>query len=156
MSNATPSWWSTVPIVFILFFGGGFAGIRLANLLAPDSVLAEFISFLALPMSFVVGVISWLGTAAFLVLKRRVGKQKEHSGSSGMEIGKRTEAVPPGSKSFVLASAIPCAVAGVIVGVLSKEFGFVSVLCAYIGVGICYGVICWKLAETGYLPFPDE
>ena len=36
----------TVPILLVLFFGGGFAGEQLASALASDSALAKFIGFL--------------------------------------------------------------------------------------------------------------
>jgi hypothetical protein len=34
--------------------------------------------------------------------------------------------------------------------------GFGWVLCLYAGLGLGYGVACWLLARTGYLPFPRE
>ena len=39
----------TAVIFFGLFFGGGFVGIQVSRVLAPESGLAEFVSFLALP-----------------------------------------------------------------------------------------------------------
>jgi hypothetical protein len=76
-----PSLWLGVPIFFGLFFGGGYVGILLSRELAPGSGLAEFVSFLALPAAFVVGIVAWAGAAipaavrAFAAPGLRMGNQ---------------------------------------------------------------------------------
>jgi hypothetical protein len=73
-----PSPWLTLPIFFGLFFGGGCLGIQVSRALAPDSGVAEFVSFLNLPNAFVIGIVAWAGAAipsavrrfVLLVLKR--------------------------------------------------------------------------------------
>jgi hypothetical protein len=47
-------------------------------------------------------------------------------------------------------------VTGTVVGVLSPRLGLGWVLCLYSGLGFGYGLACWMLARTGYLPFPSE
>jgi hypothetical protein len=156
MNTSNVSWRVTAPIVAVLFFGGGFVGIRIANLLAPHSEIAEFISFFAMPVSFVLGMIFWLGTASFLVLKNRIWRGNRHDGMPGKETGLGKPAIPPGSKAFLPASVIPCAIAGIVVGLISGESGFWEVLGTYIGVGIVYGVVCWKFGGSRLSAVPER
>ncbi|MFO7569445.1 MAG: hypothetical protein R6W75_06570 [Smithellaceae bacterium] len=156
MNNSPVSGWIAIPIVGVLFFGGGFVGIQLANFLASDSALAEFISFFALPVSFLSGFVAWLGAASFMVLKRRLIDKKRQSDIPASERGQARSSIPPGSKAFLPASVIPCAIVGVFIGFLSREFNFLLVLLIYIALGITYGILCWQLAKKGYLPFPNE
>jgi uncharacterized membrane protein YccF (DUF307 family) len=46
--------------------------------------------------------------------------------------------------------------AGAIVSAVSASFGFGWVLVLYAALGLTYGAACWRLARTGYLPFPRE
>jgi len=140
----------------VLFFGGGFAGEQLAGILAPDASFAKFIGFFALPTSMILGFISWLGTASLIALKRRMKRKDKQPEVQREEYlwGKTT--IPPGSRAFVFAPIIPCVIVGALVGLLSTEYGFVQSFISYTGVGIVYGLLCWKAAENGYLPFPDE
>ena len=156
MTKAPTSWWVSVPIVLGLLFGGGFAGEQLATVLAPNSAIASFISFLVLPASLVLGFVFWLGTASFIALRHAMKRKKEDMGTAREEHAWGKTTIPPGSKAFVSASIFPSAFAGVLVGLFSSEFGFVWIVGIYIGIGLVYGLICWKLAENGYLPFPNE
>jgi len=51
---------------------------------------------------------------------------------------------------------VTCLLAGAIVGALSPRLGFGWVISLYAVFGLGYGVACWRLARTGYLPFPRE
>lgn len=147
----------TVPIVLGLLFGGGYVGTQLANLVAPDSGLAEFISFFALPVSLTFGIIGWLGAASVRVLRMRRRAARAGKDSRTVTEPFATGSIfPPGSFAFVPAALIPCALAGVVVGLLSSHFGFIAVLGSYLLLGLGYGLSCWKLAQHGYLPFPEE
>lgn len=151
-----PTPWLTVPIFFGLFFGGGYLGIQVSHILAPDSGLAEFVSFLMLPTAFVIGIVAWAGAAipsAVLRLVRLI--LKGDRAASVMEKGSKAT-IPPGSSAFVPAALVPCLVAGAVVGSLSTRFGFGWVFSLYAVLGLGYGVVCWRLARTGYLPFPRE
>lgn len=70
--TASRSPWLTIPIFFGLFFGGGFGGIQVSHALVPDSALAEFVSFLALPAAFVIGIVAWAGAAIPGAVRRSI------------------------------------------------------------------------------------
>jgi len=146
-----PSLWLGVPIFFGLFFGGGYLGILLSRELAPGSGLAEFVSFLALPAAFVIGIVAWAGAAIPAAVRRlvRLRRRRDHE--------ERPEpTIPPGSAAFVPAALVTCLLAGAIVDALSPRLGFGWVICLYAVLGLGYGVACWRLARAGYLPFPRE
>ena len=146
----------TVPILLVLFFGGGFAGEQLASALASDSALAKFIGFFALPVSMILGFISWLGTASFIALKRGIKRNDKKLEMQREEYSWGRTTIPPGSRAFVIASIFPCLMVGAIVGLLSTEYGFMQSFISYVGMGVAYGLLCWKAADNGYLPFPKE
>ena len=151
-----PSPWLTVAIFFGLFFGGGYLGIQVSRLLAPGSGLAEFVSFLTLPAAFVLGIVAWAGAAIPGALRRFVLLVLKGVRSPAAKENGSKATIPPGSFAFVPAALVPCLVAGTVVGALSSRLGFGWVLCLYAGLGLGYGVACWLLARTGYLPFPRE
>jgi hypothetical protein len=119
---------------------------------APDSNLAEFVSFLALPAGFMFGIFGWAGAAIpaaiRILLRRRAARPVEEPDSKLI--------IVPGSFAFVPAALATCVPAGMLVGVLSSDLGFVRVLLLYAGLGFAFGVVCWQLARTGYLQFPRE
>jgi hypothetical protein len=143
--------WLTMPIFLGLFFGGGYLGIQVSHVLAPDSGLAELVSFLTLPAAFVIGIVAWAGAAVPGAIRRLVLR----SDPSAKETGSKA-AIPPGSFAFVPAALMTSLAAGAVVGALSPRVGFGWVLCLYVGLGLGYGVGCWMLARTGYLQFPRE
>lgn len=153
--NKLPSPWLTVPIFFGLFFGGGYVGIQVSGVLAPDSGLAEFVSFLTLPIAFVIGIVAWAGAAIPSAVLRLVMLVLRRDRSPSVEGGSKA-IIPPGSSVFVPAALVACLIAGTVVGAISPSLGFGWVLCLYMGLGLGYGVTCWKLASTGYLQFPRE
>jgi len=56
----------------------------------------------------------------------------------------------------VPASLITSLIAGLIMGLVSQRLGFALVVGLYGLLGLGYGVVCWKLARAGYIPFPEE
>lgn len=155
--NHTPKPWRiSVPILLVLFFGGGYAGEQLASVLAADAALAKFIGFFTLPTAMVLGFVFWLGTASLIALKRGINRNDKQRKVQRENLSWGQAAIPPGSKAFVIASTIPCVIVGSLLGVISTEYGFVMSFVTYTGMGIVYGVLCWKAAEKGYLPFPNE
>lgn len=157
MSAATSrSRWLTIPIFFGLFFGGGFGGIHLARAVAPVSGLAEFVSFLAMPSAFVIGIVGWAGAAIPGALRRLLRLAREREGSTRVD-GQRPEPViPPGSFAFFPAALFAGALSGMVVASVSTRLGFGWVFCLYTALGLSYGILCWKFAQKGYLPFPRE
>ena len=129
-------------------------GIQVSHVLAPDSGLAEFINFLTFPAGFMIGVIFWEGTAIPAAIRRFI-----HLYSSGNRSSERVrintvKSITPGTFAFVPALLITSVFAGFIMAAISDIAGFFWVLCIYCFIGLVYGVICWRLAQAGYLPFP--
>ena len=152
--------WLTLPIFFGLFFGGGWAGIQVSRALAPGSGVAEFVSFLALPAAFVVGLAGWAGAAIPAAVGRLIRlareRPRERDGSTPPKPEESRARIPPGSFAFVPAGLATCTISGMVVAGLSGSLGFGWVLGLYAALGLAYGVACWRLARTGYLPFPRE
>jgi len=146
-----PSPWLTLPIIVGLFFGGGFLGEQVSRVLAPGSRLAEFVSFLAFPTAFLIGFVVWAGASIPGAIRRLVMRSALSVNKTGVNA-----AIPSGSFAFVPTAFVSGLAAGAVVGTLSPDLGFAWVLCLYAGLGLGYGVICWLLARTGYLPFPRE
>lgn len=148
MNESLSSTLVSLCILVVLFFGGGFVGEALALALAPGSGLARLLGFLALPAAFIVGFVFWAG-AATLVLIKRLAKGGSRSGRTPGEI-------PPGASGFLWSSVLSCLLVGALTGVLSQEHGFFLVSGSYVATGLVYGVLCWRLAKSGWLPFPRE
>ena len=148
MSENPPSAAASFIILLVLFFGGGFVGEQLATALAPSSELSRLLGFLALPVSFVLGFAAWAGAAAIVIVKwlAKGGTRSSH----------RPKGIPPGAKGFLWSSVLSCSLVGVLTGVLSKEHGFMLVFGSYMVIGFAYGALCWRLARSGWLPFPRE
>jgi len=146
----------TVAIYFGLFFGGGFVGVQASHVLAPESGLAEFASFLALPAAFVIGFVFWAGASIPAAVRRFIRLVHEGGRVSSAKDRESEAIIPPGSFAFVPAALLTSTLAGGIVGMISRPFGFFLVLFLYTALGIAYGVTCWRLARAGYLPFPRE
>lgn len=135
-------------ILLVLFFGGGFVGERLALALAPSSGLSRLLGFLALPASLIVGFFFWAGAATFVLVKRLAKR--------GSRASQRPTEIPPGAMGFLWSSVLSCLIVGALTGLLSKEHGFFLVSGTYVATGLVYGVLCWQLAKSGWLPFPRE
>lgn len=141
-------------LYLILFFGSGFLGSQLARAMAPGSALAEFVSFLAFPAGFLFGVMAWAGAAlpaALRILVRRL-----RSSGAPPVVAAQEPIIVPGSWAFVPACMVTAGVAGVVAAVLSGTQGFVAVLGLYLLIGAGFGTLCWRLARSGVLPFPQE
>lgn len=131
-------------------------GAELANGLAPHSAIAEIVGFFALPVSFFIGIVGWLGMAVLGALPKLVRLIRHKDRSSGQEKGSTGSAVPPGSFAFVPAAVVPCSLCGLVVGTSSTTLSFIVVVLLYFVLGLGYGAACWKLAQSGFLPFPEE
>lgn len=143
-------------VMLTLFFGGGVLGTQVAARLAPGSVLADFASFLALPAGFIVGFVAWAGAALPAAIRQlRRMRRKERSGRA-KEGGASRVTIPPGSFAFVPVCTIANALCGLIAGAASEHYSLIRVLAIYLSIGLAYGVLCWRLARIGLLPFPRE
>jgi hypothetical protein len=143
-------------LYLLLFFGSGVLGGQLARALAPGSALAEFVSFLAFPAGFLFGVVAWAGAALPAALRSLVRRLRT-GGAPPVATGhQQALIIVPGSFAFVLACVVMAGAAGVVAGVLSRTHGFVGVLGLYLLIGAGFGALCWRLARSGWLPFPRE
>lgn len=135
-------------ILLLLFFGGGFIGEQLALALAPGSGLSRLLGFLALPTSFIIGFFFWAGVATFVLVKRLVKR--------GSLVDEGSGEIPPGAKGFLWSSVLSCLIVGAFTGFLSEEHSVLQVSGTYVVTGLVYGALCWRLAKSGWLPFPRE
>jgi len=143
-------WFTAVSIIIllILFFGGGFVGEQLALALAPSSGLSRLLGFLALPAAFIAGFVLWAGTAT-VVLIARLAKR-------GSPTGRKASEIPPGAIGFLWSSVLSCLIVGALTGLLSEKQAFFPVFGSFAATGLVYGILCWQLAKSGWLPFPRE
>lgn len=145
------------PVVYLaLFFGGGLLGSQLARAMAPGSGLAELVSVLAFPAAFMGGIVAWAGAALPAVVRGlvRMLRSREHAQPSPRPV---TEPViVPGSFAFVPVALVVTGAAGFLVALLSRTHSFMAVLGLYLLIGTGYGSLCWRLARSGWLPFPRE
>lgn len=138
-----------VLVLAILFLGGGAAGVGLSELLAPESILAQFVGLFTFAVPFILGMHYWLGLAIVLALWRlaRVG----WDGMATMRLK-----APPGSFVFVPTCTLLVGGAGLLIGILGSSLGIVATLGLYLLAGLAYGTACWLAARSGYLPFLPE
>lgn len=148
--------WITVPLIMLLFLGGGMLGLRLAEQVAPESGIAAFAGLFMLPMAFAAGLQLWLGfalVAAIGYLMRHLLRLARRAPASAERIVPAM--IPPGSFAFLPCGLVCGGAAGLVTGFVASEAGFLMVLFAYLGVGCAYGLLCWQLARNGWLPFPE-
>jgi hypothetical protein len=130
----------------VMFLGGAGAGLGLATWRAPGSFAAQVVGMFTFSLPFAIGMQWWLGTALLLALWGLVTK------------GPRTPLpgeVPGGAIVFVPVCAALVTTAGLLVGALATPRTIVATTALYLAVGVLYGVACWRLARSGYLPFPQ-
>jgi hypothetical protein len=141
--------WTQVTVLAVLFLGGGVAGAQLATRLAPDSLLAPFVGLFSLSFPFVVGMHLWLGLAILGALWRLVTRRRLRGNFAPGE-------VPPGSFAFVPTCVVLSGGAGFLMALFGTSLGFVRTIGLYLLIGLTYGMACWLMARSGYLPFPEE
>lgn len=147
MTERPPSVVASTLVLFTLFFGGGFVGERLALALAPTSGVSRLLGFIALPASLILGFFAWAGAATLVMVVQL---------ATGGRRSQLPRDIPPGANGFLWSSALTCLFVGVVTGILSREHGFLFVSSVYVATGIVYGGLCWRLAKSGWLPFPVE
>ena len=148
MPTDRPSWLVALSLV-VAFGAGPILGMWLAHVLAPGSMVADATGMFAFPLAFAAGLQAWLGFAIFsavLHLFRRRARQT---------LPTRGPDVPPGSFVFVPLCITAGLVAGLVVGWMSDTQTMLTSLMAHVSVGALYGAAVWRLARSGYLPFPD-
>jgi hypothetical protein len=138
-----------------LFLGGGAAGIGLARALAPDSWVAETVSFFALPVAFAAGLQAWYGLALFSLIPRVLRwLSGPHASPAGVRLTRPVQL--PGSFVFLPLSSGAGTVAGIVVGLVSSTYPVWFVVLVYWLVGTIHGLLAWRLAHRGVLLPPES
>jgi hypothetical protein len=145
----------TIPITLALFAGGGAAGAALANAIAPGSVVGAFFGLFMLPAAFIGGFYAWLGLALLNAIGQWVRRRRGRNGAATPIPREPDRMVPPGSIAFLLMSLVSSAMAGFALAFLSTEWSLGEAWALVVLVGAAYGVLCWLLARSGFLPFPE-
>lgn len=147
---------SSIPILaaFLgLFLGGAAIGLVLASAMAPNSWLAEVVSFFALPIVFAAGLQAWYGLALFSLIPRLLGWR----GAGALAASSELRATPlPGSLVFVPIGSGAGGIAGLVVGLASSSHSVWLVARVYWLVGTVYGLVAWQLARRGFLLPPES
>jgi hypothetical protein len=129
--------------------------VALANAMAPESAVAAFFGLFMLPAAFIGGFYTWLGLALLDAIGQFLRRRRGATAASPAAAPVHPRAVPPGSVSFVFTSLGVATLVGFGIAFLSTGLKFSQAWGTVIGVGIGYGVLCWNLARSGFLPFPE-
>ena len=141
-------------LIALLFLGGGVFGVELAEIMAPDSILAQFVGLFLLPLSFAIGMQLWLGFALLMAIGHLIvyvfRKKKSVSQQPATPF-----TAPPGAFVFLPVSLFLSVAAGILTAIVSS-LNFFLVFFVYICVGAIYGTVVWMIARSGYLPLPES
>ena len=137
-------------VLALLFIGGGVAGLGIARVVAPGSFAAEFFGMFAFPLSFGIGLQTWLGAALITETWRTIRRGGRRADDSG------DVRIPPGSIVFVPVSLGIVGAAGLPIALFGSSIGPLATIALYPMLGLFYGVTCWLYAKNGYLPIPQE
>lgn len=137
-----------------LFLGAGAVGAGLAELLAPDSWLAEAVGLFALPVAFAAGLQAWHGLALFGLVLRLLGQRRAAGSRAEWRVQDRPGGLP-GSFVFLPISSGAGALAGTIVGAASSSHPWWLALLAFWTAGTVHGLLAWRLADRGVLLPPE-
>lgn len=138
----------------LLFLGGAAVGLGLARALAPESWLAEAVSFFALPVAFASALQAWYGLALLSLVPRLLGWLR---GAGPAVIPGRPDRPHglPGSFVFLPFSSAAGALTGIVVALVATGRSAWVVLGAYWLVGTAHGLLAWRLARAGVLIPPE-
>ena len=135
-------------MLLALTIGGSIVGVILSHLLAPQSGVATFVGFFMLPGALALGLSLWRGLAEFGGLFTLL-KGTIKSRSLRESLAEQNKMDRPGGRFvLILASEGVCLASGIIIALLSKQYGLV-IIAGYAGLGLGYGVIEFLLAGRG-------
>ena len=142
-----------IAALFGLFLGGGAIGLVLASTFAPGSMVANAVSFFALPLAFAVGLQMWYGLALLHAVVRLLGMRR----TPHVPRENRTRASGlAGSFVFLPLSSAAGATAGAVVGLLPTARSGLLAWLVYWAVGTIHGMLAWRLARAGVLMPPES
>lgn len=133
-----------------VFLLGGTICVWLPGWLAPDSELAAFVSFLALPAAFMLSMVIWQGLTLVVGLFKLLT-----GGRRNLRDSNATTALA--SKAWLLIP-IPLVfntITGIVTGILGDS-GFLLTVAAYMAAGLGYGLLCFSLGRSGMLPILED
>jgi hypothetical protein len=139
-----------VLVLVLLFLGGGSFGVWLSGLLAPESILAQFVGLFSFSLPFALSLQWWMGAAIVIELARLIARRGRRLPPE------ERSATPPGSFVFVPMCTACITCAGLLIGVFGSSLGVIATTGLYLVLGAGYGVACWLFARAGYLPIPQE
>lgn len=145
----------TIPVTLALFAGGGAAGAALAKALAPGSVVGAFFGLFMLPAAFIGGFYAWLGLALLDAIGSFVRRGGRRIPRDTAKTPVAARAIPRGSIGFVFVSLAVSIMTGFALAFLATESKFLTAWSLLVAAGTGYGVLCWLLARSGFLPFPE-
>ena len=136
-----------------VFLGGAILGLCLAIVTVPGSGIAYFLGFSMLPLGYLSGHGMWNTLDDFNSICRWVARFFNTRAQQKTRSRPRpTDFVPPGSFSLVVTCVGTSALAGILTAIfLPVEPAFGTVVTTYVGLGLIYGGLCWRLARSGYL-----
>lgn len=147
-------------VMAAILFGGAGIGIGMANLLAPASDWASFVSFLSLPASFLLGLTAWKGLLIVTLLWRFLPGVSRSRSWNDVQANVRATAEKhrgepiPGTWVFVPIPTVLNGLAGLLVAIGLGRF--LQIVPAYLAVGFAYGYLVHRLARSGYIIPGDE
>jgi hypothetical protein len=132
-----------------LFLGGAAAGVGVAGILAPDSWLAETVSFITLPLAFAAGLQAWYGLALFSLIPRLLGWVRGSSApAAGVQQASRRQL--PGSFVFLPLSSGAGVLTGIHVGLVSSAYPVWFIVLVYWLMGTVHGLLAWRSSRPIY------
>ncbi len=144
--------WQSLTIIGLLI-GGALLGILLADWIAPGSSLAMPVSALLFPVSIILGFFGWLGLA---ILHLPMAIFRWITGRKQPDHGRGDQFIPPGSLAFLPVTVFCSALVGLICGLVPGGWTVFAAVPLYVILGFAFGLLLWRLAKTGLLPFPEE
>lgn len=133
-----------------VFLLGGLICVWLPRWLAPNSDLAQFICFLALPVAFMFSMILWQGVTIIVGLFRIITR-----GKRGVRDTTITAALARKAWLLIPLPVLLMTAGGVVTGLLGDS-GFLLSVGAFVGAGLAYGLLCYGLGRAGMLPILED
>ncbi len=153
----------TTAVVGFLFFGGMALGVAAALIVAPSSAIAVFIGFLALPLSFGLGMSMWYSVANAEMLQKvaralvqSMKKNRNLTESLRDELRSFYQSPIQGTRVFLPVTLTITFACGVIIACLPDVPNMDAVVIAFLTIGLGYSLLVTWLARQGYLPQPKS
>jgi hypothetical protein len=134
-----------------MFPGGAAASVGLGLWVAPDSPIAQFIAFFALPLAFGASMVLWQGLALIVLLPKALhalARRRRPQPSDAVRTLRRKAVIMPPVCLLIMPPF------GAVVGLLGD--GLLLGLAAFTVAGLMYGLGMWAFAQKDLLPLMEE